>query len=85
MNVLIKLKRLQETLKRNGRMKLMYQELLQREVPDSGNEKMTTEELEKALKTAKEAVVKAVLGSTLLISHFLTLIKTRRIQSPKER
>lgn len=65
MGVLVKLKRLQEVLKRNGRMKVVYEELLNSDTPSSNpssEAQMTTEELEKALKTAKEAVVKAVIG-----------------------
>ena len=65
MNVFVKLKRLQEVLRRNGRMKILYQELLNsgtgaEETLD--DQAMTTEELEKSLKTAKEAVAKAVIG-----------------------
>jgi len=65
MSVLVKLKRLQEVLKRNGRMKVVYEELLEsteRRRTLSEEQEMSIEELEKTLQMAKEAVVKAVMG-----------------------
>lgn len=65
MGVLVKLKRLQEVLKRNGRMKLVYEELLDSKSAAVSEEHMTSEELEKELKIAKEAVIKAVMGGEI--------------------
>eukprot|EP00210_Caulerpa_lentillifera_P001283 g1237.t1 len=63
-NVLIKLKRLDEVLRRNGKMRFVYEELIGGSSNSAKDEFITIEKIEESLAMAKEAVVKAVIGNS---------------------